>query len=457
MSELSHRNSAIWICTVRTEEECLRRGLFGDSDAAEWKFQKLRRGDVCFLLNMETDMLIGVFEAQVGVSREIEREAWDGKFPLQVRVRCISKSPQRVANASTRLPAAGIPMDDRKGGKLPRFYTYSPDVTRKILALFPGGSVPGKVAGTDAAGDSSRTPDSLPRSEKAVHTTSNGEPRGFARVAGLEDVKKYVNQRVVAPMRAPGLAAAYRMRRGAGLLLYGPPGTGKTLLARAIAEEISCEMSEISPSIVQGYPGDAEQRLAEIFRKAQSEPRAVILFDEADALLAESIQNSSVMQRVVPALKTLLSDALQNEAQGLVVVAASNKPWNIDKAFLRPGRLGFQRLVDLPSENERIELLRLFLSGLPTDPSVLNDDALKIIAEKCPDYSGADLRGLVETVVDDVFKAALEAHPELWDSDEMPAREQLRPITTDLLLAACSRVRSSVSPDDLPRYRSFRA
>jgi len=366
------------VCTSRTERECLERGLFGDR---EWRLpylKTIKSGDIGFLLNVTNDRLIGIFEAEGPPKLNIVPEAWAGEFPAQVKVRIITKEPKYVDNASNRLERILKLKEIKKDTfsyKVPEQNTYGPEITEKVLSLF---------------GDVDKFCSQLGTYEEVgifpEHRLEN--------VAGLEDVKKFIYQRVIAPFEDEETAYKLRLRIGGGLLLFGPPGTGKTLLAMAIANHIQAKFVDISPSVIIGYPGEAEKRLENIFRTLEKEPRAVIFFDEAEWILCKrEDQTSSVMQRITPVLLSQLSKIFKNKNKPVIVIAATNKPQMIDSAFLRPGRFDKLFYIGLPNEKAIIEIIKIHLRERAHE---LTEIQIKEIAKQLEGYSGADIEQIIE-------------------------------------------------------------
>jgi transitional endoplasmic reticulum ATPase len=262
----------------------------------------------------------------------------------------------------------------------------------------------------------------------------------FDSVAGLPEVKEEIRLRMVYPFTHPRIASRYGLRGGGGLLFYGPPGTGKTLLARAVAGEIDAAFFTVSPAdIMSKWVGEAERNVAALFAAARGRERAVIFIDEIEALApARTGDASSVMTRVVPQLLSELEGVSGRGAGALLFIGATNAPWDLDPAILRPGRFDVKVYVGLPDAEARAGILALTLSGRPIEPSFDFDAA----AEVLEGYSGADLRRLVEKTVGDCFLA------------EMRGKEA-GCISVDDLLAATSAVRPSVDAAGLARYREW--
>ena len=379
----------IMLCKKETEKECLERNLFGDK---EWRLQYLKEiktGDIGFLLNLSKNELIGIFKARSVPQLNIEHDAWNGKFPAQVRVEPIGKT-QRIPNGSSILGKLGIKMTRLPAGApVPQFPVHGRDVAEKILAHFR----------ESISIEKKRPPQTEPKPIIPIKLS-------FDDVVGLDDVKSFIKKRMVDPVVDLEKAQKYYLRLGGGLLLYGPPGTGKTLVAQATAAEIDAQFVELSPSIIRGYPGDPEKKIEELFQNLLTSPRAVVFLDEAETLLAtREGQTSTVMQRITPVLLSQFSKLSHNRFKPILVIAATNMPWGIDSAFLRPGRLDKVLYVGLPKQNDYIHLLRLFLQKRTSncvDPSLSEENRLSDIASQLHGYSGAD----IEQIIDE---AALEA------------------------------------------------
>ncbi len=195
-------------------------------------------------------------------------------------------------------------------------------------------------------------------------------PRGLDDVTGADDVKKTLRTRFVDPLQDPARAALYKQSAHGGLLLYGPPGTGKTFLVRALAQELALPVFSVSPSeIVSKWLGDSEKQLAQLFAKARQHPASLIFVDEIDALAPARDaggDTGGAMQRLLTQLLSEL-DGFQRHAGCLLFVGATNRPWAIDPALLRPGRFDALAYVALPTPSVRAALLKNQLEGVPTE------------------------------------------------------------------------------------------
>jgi len=231
----------------------------------------------------------------------------------------------------------------------------------------------------------------------------------LADIAGLEDAKDQIRIKMIYPFTHPEKAAKYGTKKGGGILLYGPPGTGKTMLAKAIAGEVDAAFYSIKPSqIMSKWVGEAEQNISGLFAEAKKNPRAVIFIDEVEALVPKrSGSHSTVMQRVVPQILGEMegfSSGKQDES-ALLFLGATNEPWSLDEAIMRPGRFDEKIYVSLPNGKARTQIMKLHLKGRPLAGDVSLDD----LAQVMKGYSGADIRRICEKACDIPFVESVKS------------------------------------------------
>jgi cell division protease FtsH len=211
-------------------------------------------------------------------------------------------------------------------------------------------------------------------------------------VAGVDEAKEEVKE-IVDFLREPGRFSAIGGRIPKGVLLVGPPGTGKTLLARSIAGEAKVPFLFSSGSdFVEMYAGVGASRIRKLFRDARRHPSCIIFIDELDAVGRSRGGNSLSHEEREQTLNQLLVEMdgfVANE--GIVVVAATNRPDILDPALLRPGRFDRQVTVGAPDVKGRLQILEIHSKKVALGPDV----DLRQIARGTPGFSGAELANLM--------------------------------------------------------------
>ena len=225
----------------------------------------------------------------------------------------------------------------------------------------------------------------------------------FDDIAGLDSVKEVVRVKVLLPLQHPDVFEGYVRKGGGGLLLYGPPGTGKTMIAAAIANEIGAKFCSVKPSdlLNQGV-GNTEKAVRSLFAQARSFPCAVIYFDEMDSISPKSTKSQYAKQlrsEFLSQLQGIESYGKQKDSI-LFLIAATNKPWDVDSAFIRPGRFGTRIYVGLPDSPARKYLVEHRLEKFSSKGivSVSDDVDMDAIVEKTNGFNGSDMTNLLDRV-----------------------------------------------------------
>src|SRR4051812_31734702 len=227
---------------------------------------------------------------------------------------------------------------------------------------------------------------------KAKEADREASPVTFADVAGVDEAKEEVKE-IVDFLREPERFSAIGGRIPKGVLLVGPPGTGKTLLARSIAGEAKAPFLFASGSdFVEMYAGVGASRIRRLFKDARRHPSCIVFIDELDAVGRSRGGNSLSHEEREQTLNQLLVE-MDGFApnQGVVVVAATNRPDILDPALLRPGRFDRQVTVGAPDVKGREQILRIHAKKVALDLDV----DLRSIARGTPGFSGADLANLI--------------------------------------------------------------
>ena len=203
-------------------------------------------------------------------------------------------------------------------------------------------------------------------------------------VAGLDEVKLALREDVINVFNHPEVYERFKVEGGGGVLMFGPPGNGKTFIAKAIAGELDAAFFPVDASQIKNkYVGETEKNMRRLFEEADQHERAVIFLDEADALLTR--RGNQKVNAVTQFL--ILADGIVKAKNCLLLLGATNKPWQIDQAALRPGRFGKQIYVGLPDRTAREAIMRYCLRDVPTE----SDFPYAAVADRTEDFSGADV------------------------------------------------------------------
>jgi transitional endoplasmic reticulum ATPase len=258
-------------------------------------------------------------------------------------------------------------------------------------------------------------------------------------VGGLDDAQMKLKEGVELPLRSPQSFKRMGIRPAKGFLLFGPPGTGKTLLAKAVAREAEANfVATKSSDLLSKWYGESEQQVSRLFERARQVAPTVVFIDEIDSLAPArggGLGEPAVTERVV---NTLLAemDGLE-DMQGVVVMAATNRPNLLDPALLRPGRFDELVYVPVPDGKARLKILGIHTKKMPLAADVDLED----LAQKTERFTGADLEDLTRraglialrqsieasTVTKDDFSKALrEVRPSVTPEVEREYEEMLR-------------------------------
>ena len=271
-----------------------------------------------------------------------------------------------------------------------------------------------------------------PKSEKRKIT--------FDDIAGLDAAKEAFNEKVILPFKHPEIYAKFGKKAGGGILLYGLPGTGKTMFAEAASNEVNATFIPIKCSDIKSkWYGESEKRVKAIFAKARKSKKAIIFFDEFEAIGAKRTDDSNANNDLVPQiLAEMQGIGSSNSESTVVVIAATNKPWSIDSAFMRPGRFDEKIYIPLPDEKARKRLFEIQLNKIPISDDLDFDYLVKITEG----FNGADISEVCEKLKMSAIKDSLAK-----GTDQTIGMDDVKRIE--------NVIKSSVSQEDIEELRLF--
>ena len=285
--------------------------------------------------------------------------------------------------------------------------------------------------------------------KKEISSSSGTEPKKpkagypkFSDVIGLEEAKQAIQERVIEPAKHPDIYKKYGYKAGGGILLYGLPGTGKTMFAQAVANELEGKFFSVKASDLKAkWYGETEERIKKLFEDARKEKVAVIFIDEFEAIGIDrnKATNDLTASTVVPELLAQMQGFEQDNDNILLVIAATNRPWDIDSALTRPGRLDYKVYVELPNEECRKAMFSNYLKKV----SYL-ESALVYLVKHTEGYNGADIKNVVDSLVKIVINKEINGIPN-YHLDVSDA------------IVVLEKVHSSVSKNDIYLMELFRS
>jgi transitional endoplasmic reticulum ATPase len=252
---------------------------------------------------------------------------------------------------------------------------------------------------------------------------------GWDDIGGLDYAEERLREGVELPLRNPVAFDRLGIRPAKGFLLYGPPGTGKTLLAKAVAKEAEANFISIKSSdVLSKWYGESEQQISKLFARARQVAPCVIFIDEIDSLVPARGSEANEPQVTARVVNTILAemDGME-EMNSIVVIGATNRPWLVDPALLRPGRFDELVYVGPPDAPGRKLILGIHTRDMP----LAKDVDLDAIAAQTERYTGADLYDVVRRAGLVAIRRASEKATEVTAADFAEALEDSRPTVTE--------------------------
>ena len=272
---------------------------------------------------------------------------------------------------------------------------------------------------------------------------------GFGDVAGMDELKQLVTEGFINVLNNQECAKAYGITPPS-MLFYGPAGCGKTFFAEKIAEEVDINFMKIVPDdLASTLIHGTQEKIGEVFRKAERKAPTLIFFDEFDAMVPRRTNDDHNYQNgEVNEFLCMLNNAAE---RGVYVLAATNHPERIDKAVLRTGRIDEMIYVDMPDSKARESLFRLELSKLPVAEDV---DFVKL-ADLTKGYNCSDISYIIKVASRKMFNASIKEKEQPYKVITQSLLEETiahqSPSVTSRELKEFERVRSEFSPKDKGR------
>ena len=250
-------------------------------------------------------------------------------------------------------------------------------------------------------------------------------------MGGLNKVKSAISMKIIKPFENPGLFSKFNKKIGGGILLFGPPGCGKTFMAKATAGECKARFINVRiTDILDPYIGQSEKNINSMFEEAKMKKPCVLFFDEIDTLGYSRAKLSSQYLRGVIDQFLCEMDGLDSLKDKVMVIGATNTPWDVDSAFKRPGRFDRVVFVEPPDNEARKVIFKLKLEGKPVCSVDFN-----ILSQATELYSGADIENVVdiaaEKVIEEIMESGIER--EITQEDLIYAIKQTKPSTLEWL------------------------
>ena len=271
--------------------------------------------------------------------------------------------------------------------------------TSLVNSLVPKKRVPVTANGR---GGNSRSSDEDEREQEYLPIERPKER--FSDIAGLAKVKEKIADALIYPQKWKDYYVVYKKQAPRGLLLYGPPGCGKTYIVKAAAGETGAAFLNIKLSdVLKKWVGDTEQNIHRVFETASNYAPCIAFFDEIDGLGGERSSKTPHQKNFCNQLLVEL-DGAEKLKEGVLIIGASNLPWDVDEALLRPGRLDALVLVPPPDLESRTQLLKMYTKDIPIDTIDFEN-----LAKDMHGYTCSDIKLVCALASDRPFKEATKS------------------------------------------------
>ena len=258
-------------------------------------------------------------------------------------------------------------------------------------------------------------------------------------VGGYETTKKELYDSIVVPMHRKELRSAYGLVPPKGLLLFGPPGTGKTMIVRALAKEMDIGFYYVKCSdLLSQWYGETEHNIAELFKIARANAPCVLFFDEIDSIGKR--RDRYTADDVAPRLLSVMLSEMDGfkTDKAVIIVGATNVPYELDPALMRPGRFDKIVYMPVPDKVSRKSIFKAHTKNLP----LADDVDFEELARKTERFTGADIANVVHEAATRASKFSLEA-------------DRVVPVTMNDFLSVLDSIKPSVTISQLEEFEKF--